>query len=444
MLAKKCCLLFCLTCLFDFSYSQNIRIKEIIASSDSTQKFSLYLPNSYSENKKYPLIIFLDPAARGNLPVSLYSGLADKYNIILAGSFNSRNFDNNSSAIAIRAVYSELIPSYPIDTNWIFLSGFSGGSRAASLLAIENKGYFHGIIACGAGFSDEKITTDFKIPYAAIVGNKDMNYSELLQVNNYLDSINNDNILIISDEGHDWPPSDHMELAIAWLLEKKINSEILAGLKSKWMQYAFQKIKTDPGYATYFDLKQLSRIESFKPGIDSLLQTIPQDRIFEKDKRKFNESLDQEKNYVSDLTKSYIDAMRSNSIDSIKEEDWFGLIKEINAMQKSKNKYIQLAGIRCLDKSVRLCIEYSLTMLQSRQYLEAYNTAHIWSFFAPQNFNAFFFMAEAAAGFTNKKLAAQNLKISIQKGLTNQGRVTSDSLLLSIFSKEDLQDFFKK
>jgi predicted esterase len=442
MPVKKCCLLFLLAGLIEFCYSQKNRTKEIVASSDSTQKFSLCLPNAYTENKKYPLIIFFDPAARGNLPVSLYSDLADTYNIILACSFNSRNFDNNSSGAALQAMYNDLASNYAVDKSSIFLAGFSGGSRAASQLAIENNGYFHGIIACGAGFSDEKISPDYKIPYAAIVGNKDMNYSELLKVNEYLDSINNDNILITTETGHDWPPSEYMELAIVWLLEKRDSSEKFAELKNKWMQYAMQKIKAAPSYATYFDLKQLRRIQAFNPEMDSLLKTIPQNKTFNKDKRKFYESLDRESSYAADLTETYSKAMRSNSIDSIKEEDWFGLLREINAMQKNKDKYIQLAGTRCLDKSVRICIEYSMVLLQSGQFPEAYNTAHILSFFSPQNFNSYFFMAEAAAGLNDKKLAAQNLKMSVQKGMTNQARAFSDSLLLKVFNKEELKIFF--
>ncbi|HVT86274.1 MAG TPA: hypothetical protein VHD35_13810 [Chitinophagaceae bacterium] len=441
---RKLPILFSLVSISCFGYSQNKSIKEIAASSDSTQKFSLYLPNSYSVNNKYPLIIFLDPAARGSLPVSLYSTLADKYNIILAGSFNSRNFDNNSSGITLKAIYNELIPSYPIDTGWIFLAGFSGGARAASQFAIENKRYFHGIIACGAGFSDQQISPDFKIPYAAIVGNKDMNYSELLEVNHYLDSIRNDNILIITESGHDWPPVEYMELAIIWLLEKKINPGLLSELKNKWLQYSEKKIAVDSGYATYFAVKQLSRILSFKPEIDSLLRTIPQSKVFEKDKRKFEGSIEEENNYYSSLINNYTKAVSFINIDSVKEEDWDKLLRQIRVMKRSKDKYLQLAGTRCQDKSFRLCVEYAIVLLRTNQYVEAYNTAHVGTFFAPDNFNLPFFMAQAAAGFNDKKLARENLNTSIHKGMTNPSRAITDPLLLKVFSKEELEKLFEK
>lgn len=437
-------LLFSTLFIIQLNHAQNNRINIITSSTDSTQKFSLYLPDSYSKNKKIPLIIFFDPAARGSLPLSLYGTLADKYDIMLACSFNSRNFDNNSSGTALQAIYNDLVSNYAVDKSSVFLSGFSGGSRAASQLAIENKEYFHGVIACGAGFSDQQISPDFKIPYAAIVGNKDMNYSELLDVNHYLDSIRNDNILIITEGGHDWPPVDYMELAVAWLLQKKINPNLLSELKNKWLQHSVQKITTDAGFANYFDVEQLSRIVSFKPEMDSLLRAIPQNKTFEKDKRKFEESLDEENNYYTRLINTYTKAMSFTNIDSVEEEDWDKLIRQIHIMQHSKNKYMQLAGTRCQDKSFRLCVEYTMVLLQGEQYVEAYNTAHIGTYFTPDNFNLPFFMAEAAAGFDDKKLARENLKTSIHKGMTNRARATTDPLLLKVFSKEELEKFFEK
>lgn len=441
---KQLYLLFSFVITSCFGLTQNNKIKILTSSIDTSQKFSLYLPNAYTENKKYPLIIFFDPAARGNLPVSLYSTLADKYNIILACSFNSRNFDNNSSGMALQSMYNDLVTNYAVDKNCIVLAGFSGGSRAAAQLAIENKGYFHGIIACGAGFSDRQITPDFKLPYAAIVGNKDMNYSELLGVHNYLDSIANDNILFITEGGHDWPSADYMELAIVWMLQKDTDPVLLSELKNKWIQRYAQKITADAGYATYSEIAQLSRILSFRPEMDSLLQIIPQNKSFEKDKRKFQESLEEENNYVSKLINTYSKAMSFDNIDSVKEEDWDILRRQIQYLQHSKDKYLQLAGERCQDKSFRLCIEYAIELLRAAQYVEAYNTAHIGTFFAPDNFNLSFFMAEAAAGFNDKKLARENLRTSIKKGMNNKARAATDPLLLKVFSKEELEKFFEK
>jgi hypothetical protein len=136
--------------------------------------------------------------------------------------------------------------------------------------------------------------------------------------------------------------------------------------------------------------------------------------------------------------------MSFDNIDSVKEEDWDILRRQIQYLQHSKDKYLQLAGERCQDKSFRLCIEYAIELLRAAQYVEAYNTAHIGTFFAPDNFNLSFFMAEAAAGFNDKKLARENLRTSIKKGMNNKARAATDPLLLKVFSKEELEKFFEK
>ena len=160
-LVERFVFLFLLLCsLTSKAQSHNSKFLLLQSAADTTEKFSVYLPQNYSESKKYPLVIFLDPAARAELPLSLYSALADKYGMILAGSWNSRNFESGSGQ-AVAAIYNQLIVNYSIDTSHVILSGFSGGARAASEITILNR-FFYGVINCGAGFSSVEITADRK------------------------------------------------------------------------------------------------------------------------------------------------------------------------------------------------------------------------------------------------------------------------------------------
>ena len=58
---------------------------------DSSQKFALYLPKTYSETSKLPVIIFFDPHAEGTIPVNLYYKLAEQFQVILIASNTSKN-----------------------------------------------------------------------------------------------------------------------------------------------------------------------------------------------------------------------------------------------------------------------------------------------------------------------------------------------------------------
>src|SRR6185503_20666845 len=79
------------------SFSQPGTIKRMTCKTDSTYQYAFYLPANYTDTAFYPLIIFFDPVARGDLPLIKYKSLADEMGLIMAGSFNSKNFDPQSS-----------------------------------------------------------------------------------------------------------------------------------------------------------------------------------------------------------------------------------------------------------------------------------------------------------------------------------------------------------
>ncbi|HSN50405.1 MAG TPA: hypothetical protein VLR52_04170, partial [Bacteroidales bacterium] len=100
--------------------------------SDSGFTYSVYLPTSYSGKIRFPVILSFDPHGSGNLPVTLYKDLAEKYGYILTGSDNSRNGqDGNLTMSAIRSLINEVKTRFSVDTNRIYTLGFSGGARVA-------------------------------------------------------------------------------------------------------------------------------------------------------------------------------------------------------------------------------------------------------------------------------------------------------------------------
>ena len=78
-----------------------------ILTNDSLQ-YSLYLPANFENDKYYPLLIFLDPSARGDYPVKQYKKIADTQEVILAGSLNSKNFDPSSSFGSASAMLQDI------------------------------------------------------------------------------------------------------------------------------------------------------------------------------------------------------------------------------------------------------------------------------------------------------------------------------------------------
>ena len=128
----------------------------------SNPKFSyaLYLPTNYSDSIKWPVIFVFDPGARGKLAVSGFVLAAEKLGYIIVCSNNSRNqLPASELSKVIHYMFMDVEERFSIDKNRIYTSGFSGGSRVAAMVALQNNS-ISGVIACGAGFPAEN---DFRI-----------------------------------------------------------------------------------------------------------------------------------------------------------------------------------------------------------------------------------------------------------------------------------------
>src|SRR5690349_24973615 len=79
----------------DNAQAENLTRSEVIGKdgckADAAQSYALYLPTSYTTEKRWAVLYCFDPAARGVLPVKLFQTAAEKYGYIVVGSNNSRN-----------------------------------------------------------------------------------------------------------------------------------------------------------------------------------------------------------------------------------------------------------------------------------------------------------------------------------------------------------------
>src|SRR5947209_5147745 len=128
-------------------------IESIACLAEPEQSYALYLPTYYSPQKRWPVLYCFDPVARGALVVKLYREAAEKYGWIIVGSNNSRNGPVKVSVDAARAMWDDTHARLQIDDRRVYMTGFSGGARAAlSLAYLCDNGCVSGVIAHGAGF----------------------------------------------------------------------------------------------------------------------------------------------------------------------------------------------------------------------------------------------------------------------------------------------------
>ena len=191
----------------------------VICQHNKSQFYSVYLPSNYTPDKKWPIVYFFEPAARGSLPVKLYADVAEELGYILACTYNSRNGSYDQSFKAADALFTDTGNRFSIDFDKVILSGFSGGSRLALSIAVVSKAA-HGVI--GVGAAQPAIPAymvlnrkDFK--YVGLVGSRDMNYQEHKVFRSQMNSMKMDNLLITSNLGHTWASAEDFRIALLWM-----------------------------------------------------------------------------------------------------------------------------------------------------------------------------------------------------------------------------------
>lgn len=207
-------------------------LSKIVCLNDREESYALYLPLNYTENKKWPVLILFDPAARALIPLKLFKNTAEKYGYIVVCSNNSKNGLWKYVINSMSAVWRDINIRFKINKTRIYTSGFSGGSRAASVFSLITGVEPAGIIACGAGLQKklkpDKIRNSF---YYGIVGIEDFNYKEFKKLVPELKIAGVNHCIDFINGTHKWPSEEILKRAIEWMevdaIKKKLNLKMI-------------------------------------------------------------------------------------------------------------------------------------------------------------------------------------------------------------------------
>jgi dienelactone hydrolase len=213
-------------------------VAKVATRHDAGQSYALYLPKAYTPEKKWPILYGFSPAARGTDPVRLFKDAAEKHGWIVVGSNNSQNGPHEPIQQAIEALLRDTKARFSLDENRRYATGFSGGARVAFFLAASADPPFAGVIPCGAGMPSymKPLEKGNRLAVAAIVGDKDFNYQELLRLEGTLRKTEVRSRLAVFEGEHRWPPFelaasavDYMEI-LRQTIPDKGSEEALAAL----------------------------------------------------------------------------------------------------------------------------------------------------------------------------------------------------------------------
>jgi len=198
------------------SLPRGVVIPSVRAVENPEQTYALYLPNSYSPQKSWPVVYVFDPLARGELALHQFEHSAELHDFIVAASNNSRNGPGRPQIDAAQAMANDTQQRFSIDTGRMYFAGFSGGARVAAQLAISCK-CAAGVLLSGAGFpQNAPPSSKTKFSVFSAVGKADFNYREVIPLQEQFEKTGLPHWLRVFDGSHEWATPAVIDEALAW------------------------------------------------------------------------------------------------------------------------------------------------------------------------------------------------------------------------------------
>jgi len=385
---------------FSQSQQRGVVIDTVVCSHAKQQSYALYLPSNYDSTKSWPVIFIFEPAARGSLPVNQFKEAAEELGYVLLGSNNSRNGSWDIAFDAADAMFVDAFARYNIDSERVYTSGFSGGSRVSSAIA-RITGKINGVIACGAGFStaeEYQLEKNSSVFYAAVVGNQDMNYQEHRQLESELDNRNVENTRIIFNNGHQWPNSVYLKEALYWMeLQCSKNNKSTSSQFAVDRAYELTKSRADSTFnngnyvlaaeiykSLIADYEGLIDIEPLKLKLDSLAQEKEYKKQL-KQQEKINErELDYRKELGDAFTELYFTKLKVGNDSELRGMAWWE--SKVDFFKKLSNKddfQTRNMALRLLNVIWARCAESSFNYMSMNDYEMAQVLTKIWLYTQP-------------------------------------------------------------
>jgi len=404
-------------------------IEKVKCKKDYTTTYALYLPSGYDTTRKYPIIIAFDSHACGAKPVTLFKNEAEKYGYIVVGSNNSKNGTPWATTNAIyNTMFADVLDRFSIDKNRIYTAGFSGGSRVASTIAIQNGG-IAGVVGFSAGFPNLNQPIANKFDFLGVVGSSDFNYNEMSQLDKKLEDAKFNHYLLVFDGKHEWPSQEIIPDIFYWLefsafrnKLKNSDNKVINEFKSKCEKEIEDKKVKNSLFGEYLVYIKLVR---FLDGVEQI--DIYKNKLVELEKTPTvqNElkSIETDAKKEQALQQAYMNAMNTND-----EKWWTAETNRINKLIKqNKNERECLVYKRILSFLSISAYSYSNSALKSNQLEQAQRFITIYSEVDPEIFEAPYFQAVLYVRKNKNEEALKSLEKSIDLGFNDINRMQNDT-----------------
>ena len=186
--------------------------------------WEIHVPENYDPNNPPGVMVYISPQNIVNEPNG-WLEVTERRNLIWIAARKSGNKEQVSNRISMAMLALPLLQStYNINTNRIYVSGFSGGGRIASLVATNLPHVFKGALYnCGANFwdtaNDEQLLHIKNNRFVFLTGSDDFNLDDTKRVYaKYKKAgVKNIKLMVIPRMGHSNPKRAKFSQALEYL-----------------------------------------------------------------------------------------------------------------------------------------------------------------------------------------------------------------------------------
>lgn len=462
--------------------------RHIACKNDSVYSYALLIPATYKdyppalrptdhapgEIPRFPVILAFDPHADGSLPLTLYRPLAEKYGYLMIGSNDLKNgLTPDKIQNIVRALAKEILTGYPVDTSRIYLLGFSGCARMASLTAL----YFmkvRGVIGCGAGFAGNGYAPPFKFDFFGMAGWGDFNIGEVLSLENPLREAGFRHHIDTWPGIHAWPPEEEMEQAFRWitlnamrdrqilpdtaltgLIAREADLEITTHIRKGYLPDALGSCSL-----VLSCLQGLTSVASFTKRMDSIKQSplfIRQqhyrDSLFGKEEMDRKELMNAVSVKEPSWWKEWMHGMKEKGKEKMLMTEGQDVLKGRAGM--NVNSQMPPAGVgfyiredtllnrRILSFIGLYCYMQATAKLSGGNDQDAAKVINIYELIEPGNPEANYLRARLYARQGSTDFSLEEMKSAVEKGFNNISRIENQEEFKSLKTDEGFGDLIK-
>ena len=187
-----------------------------------------FVPPDYDPERPAGLLVYISPTRSGAMPKE-WRNVMNEHNIIWVGADQSGNRTRVPRRVLLSLLGVELAKQdYEIDRRRVYLSGFSGGGRVASMAVIDNADTFSGgLFFCGADLWHLEESPNAELMkrnrYVLITGTGDQALEPVKKTyRGYRRAgIDQTKLMIIRNMGHNTPRRGDFAKAIRFLEEAR-------------------------------------------------------------------------------------------------------------------------------------------------------------------------------------------------------------------------------